>query len=59
LPLHPAQYIMSAAAASGAHYFDVTSRFAVWEVTTSLKDKVSDRGFGGCRIAPRVTMTRL
>jgi lipopolysaccharide transport system ATP-binding protein len=59
LPLHPAQYVMSAAVASGAHYFDIVSRFAVWEVTTSRKDKVSDRGFGGCRIAPRVTTKRL
>jgi len=59
LPLHPAQYIMSAAAASGAHYFDVTSRFAIWEVTTSHKDKVSDRGFGGCRIPPKVTLQTL
>jgi lipopolysaccharide transport system ATP-binding protein len=59
LPLHPAQYIMSAAAASGAHYLDVASRFAVWEVTTSLKDKVSDRGFGGCRIAPQMTLQTL
>ncbi len=56
LYLHPGQYIMSAAAAAGAHYHDVASRFAIWEVTTSLKDKVSDRGFGGCRIPPTVTV---
>ncbi|ATC63280.1 ABC transporter ATP-binding protein [Nibricoccus aquaticus] len=59
LPLHPAQYIMSASAAAGAHYFDVASRFAIWEVTTSRKDKVSDRGFGACRIPPTVTVQTL
>ncbi len=52
LYLHPGQFIMSAAIASGAHYHDLTPRFAIWEVTTSLKDKVSDRGFGGYRIPP-------
>ena len=56
LPLHPAQYIVNTAAATGAHYHDILTRFALWEVSTSLKDKVSDRGFGGCRIPPTVTV---
>jgi len=59
LPLHPGQYIVNAALASGAHYFDLTPRFAIWEVTTSHKDKVSDRGYGGCRIPPQVTLQTL
>lgn len=54
LPLHPAQYVASVAVATGAHYHDGCGRFAVWEVVTSSRDMVSDRGFGGCRIPPTV-----
>jgi lipopolysaccharide transport system ATP-binding protein len=57
LPLHPAQYFLNVAIASGAHYHDVFPRVAVWEVITSRKDLISDRGFGGCRIPPTVTVT--
>lgn len=55
LPLHPAQYVVHAMAASGKHYFDIVNRFAIWEVMTSIHDHVSDRGFGGCRVIPEVT----
>ena len=55
LPLHPGQYVMHASAATGKHYHDTILRFAVWEVQTGKTDYVSDRGFGGCRIVPRVS----
>jgi len=55
LPLHPGQYVVSAVVGSGGHYMDGVGRFAVWEVLTSLADRVSDRGFGGCRIIPEMT----
>jgi lipopolysaccharide transport system ATP-binding protein len=57
LPLHPGQYLVSFALATGAHYHDVLPRIAVWEVVTSKHDLVSDRGFGGCRIPPHVAVT--
>lgn len=55
LPLHPAQYVVHVVAGSGKYYFDTIHRCAVWEVMTSAHDRVSDRGFGGCRVVPEVT----
>lgn len=55
-PLHPGQYSISVATCTGAHFHDICARFAIWEVTTSKHDLVSDREFGGCRIPPTVTI---
>jgi lipopolysaccharide transport system ATP-binding protein len=56
LPLHPGQYFLNVAVATGAHYLDGLGRVAMWEVITSKRDLVSDRGFGGCRIPPAVSI---
>ncbi|PTY05452.1 ABC transporter ATP-binding protein [Opitutaceae bacterium EW11] len=57
MPLHPAQYCLSVAAVSGANCHDILPRFAVWEVITSKHDTISDRGFGGCRLPPSVSVS--
>ncbi len=59
LPLHPAPYYCSAALGFGNAYYDLLDGFALWEVNAGKNDWESDRGFGGCRIAPTVTARSL
>jgi lipopolysaccharide transport system ATP-binding protein len=59
LPLSPALYVVSVALASGHNYFDFIDSAAVWEVTTGRQDRVSDRGFGGCRIVHAAQLRRV
>ena len=51
MPVSPGRYYFSMAI-GGTTMYDIVESFALWEIETSIKDHESDRGFGGCRIAP-------
>jgi lipopolysaccharide transport system ATP-binding protein len=54
--LHPSNYRVSVALISGHNCLDSVANAAVWEVTTSAVDNVSDRGFGAVRPKPVVQL---
>ena len=56
LTLHPSQYEVTAVVAVGAHFLDIVARCATWDITTSLGDHGGDRGNGGWRTAPLVSV---
>ncbi len=56
LPLHPGRYYCSTALGRGKHFFDIIDGYALWEVHTGRNDWESDRGFGGCRLNPVVSV---
>ena len=56
LPLHPAYYHCSAALAGSGFFYDILDPLAIWQVKTSDEDRWSDRGAGGCRMEPSVTI---
>ena len=56
-PLHPSIYSVNVALLSNAHAVDLILNHINWEVSSNALDLVSDRGFGGCRLSSRVTVT--
>ena len=58
LPVHPGRYYCNLALGIGNHFLDIIDGFALWEVHTGPNDHESDRGFGGCRLTPKVTHHR-
>jgi lipopolysaccharide transport system ATP-binding protein len=55
-PLHPGSYSCGAAIMSGTQVLDAVSNCAVWDVQSSLS---IDRGFSGCRLPVKVSVTPL
>lgn len=54
LPVSPGRYFCCAAVGHGRNFFDLLDSFALWEVHAGANDWESDRGFGGCRLKPKV-----
>lgn len=54
LPLAPGHYRIGVAALRGGQVLDRVRRAGQWEVHSGAGDLTSDRGFGGCRLAPEV-----
>lgn len=55
LPLAPGHYRVGVAALRERVVLDRVQRIGQWEVHSGEGDITSDRGFGGCRLAPEVT----
>lgn len=58
-PLQPGNYTVSTALFSGHNCMDAADGCAVWEVMSGKADNLSDRGNGGVRLKPSVSLTAL
>jgi lipopolysaccharide transport system ATP-binding protein len=58
-PLHPSTFVCGAAIMTGGHVLDVMINCATWEVLPGHGDLLSARGFGGCRLPVKVSVSNL